>query len=326
MTPKLAQILNEELDAHRAPLMTKGTTSLVVGAIKHWAIDSVKEETLPGVARGDIFMALGYTEPDTGSDLANVKTKAVRDGENWIINGQKMYTTGAHHCHYAFLLTRTNNDVPKHQGLTMFLLPLNLPGVEIGPVYTLGGERTNMLYLDDVHLDDRYRLGPVDAGWKVANGPLNSEHGMHEEGAKPLEETTGENHLYIGIFLRAVALIQEWARTPGPDGTRPADDPTIRQRVARWTLDAEIAKMTPGPMGRIVSVEMAIKDADDMLDALGPAGLLPRGEEGAVAEGWFEFAHRHAQGTAIYGGTTEIHRNIIAEHYLGMPRSRPAKK
>jgi alkylation response protein AidB-like acyl-CoA dehydrogenase len=326
LSPKLARILDEELQDRFAPMIPKGTTSLVVGAVKKWSPDDVKAEVLPGVASGDICMALGYTEPDTGSDLANVKTKAVRDGEEWVVNGQKMFTTGAHNCQYVFLLTRTNPDVPKHQGLTMFLVPLDAPGVEIGPVFTLTGERTNMLYLDEVRVADRYRLGPVDQGWRVANAPLNEEHGMDADGARPLEETTGENHMYIKVYLKAVADFIAHAQRPGPDGTRPADDPVLRARIGRWALDAELSKMTPGPMGRIVGVEMAQKDGADMIDALGPLGLLVHGEEAALNDGWFEYAHRYAQGIAIYGGTTDIHRNIIAEHYLGMPRSRPAKR
>ena len=325
LSEQQASILEQELTSRQEPSITRGTTRLVTAAVRQWAGDDVKAEVLPRVARGEVRMCLGYTEPDTGSDLANVKTRAVRDGDEWVINGQKMFTTGAHNCQYTFLVTRTNPDVPKHKGITMFLVPLDTPGVDIGPVHTLGGERTNMVYFDDVRVPDRYRLGEVDDGWRVVTGPLNEEHGMDEKGPTPLEESSGENRLYMDVYIEALDRLEDWARIPArPGGARPADDPVVRRRLARIAADVELAKMTPGPMGRIVGVELFIQDAVEMLDLVGPLGLLPRGEEGAVADGWFEYAHRFAQGTAIYGGTTDVHRNIIAEHFLGMPKSRPS--
>lgn len=319
-----ATILAHELAVRREPAITRGTTSLVVGAIRAWADDDLKAGVLPGAARGEIRMCLGYTEPDAGSDLASVTTRALRDGNEWIIGGQKMFTTGAHNCQYIFLVTRTNPHAPKHKGITMFLVPLDSPGIELSPVHTLGGERTNMVYFDDVRVADRYRLGPVDGGWRVVTGPLNAEHAMDEQGPTPLEQASGENRLYLDVYFEAFDRLERWAHEPqGPGGQRPVDDPTVRRRLARIAANIELAKMTPGPMGRVVGVELFIHDAVEMLDLVGPQGLLRRGEQGAIADGWFEYAHRFAQGTAVYGGTTEIHRNIIAEHFLGMPRSRP---
>jgi alkylation response protein AidB-like acyl-CoA dehydrogenase len=320
-----ASILEQELTSRHEPSITRGTTRLVTGAVRQWARDDIKAEVLSAAARGEVRMCLGYTEPDTGSDLANVKTRAVRDGDEWVINGQKMFTTGAHNCQFTLLVTRTDPHVPKHKGITMFLVPLDTPGVEIGPVHTLSGERTNMVYYDGVRVSDRYRLGAVDDGWRVVTGALNAEHGMDESGPTPLEESSGENRQYMGVYFEALDRLEDWAcAADHPGGARPADDPLLRRRLARIAANVELAKMTPGPMGRIVGVELFIRDAVEMLDLVGPLGLLPRGEDGALAGGWFEYAHRFAQGTAIYGGTTDVHRNIIAEHFLGMPRSRPS--
>jgi alkylation response protein AidB-like acyl-CoA dehydrogenase len=329
LTELQALILEQELTRRHEPSITRGTTRLVSGAVRRYGSPELKAEILPAAARGKVRMSLGYTEPDTGSDLANVKTKAVRDGDEWVVNGQKMFTTGAHNCRYTFLVTRTNPDVPKHKGLTMFLVPLDSPGVEIGPVHTLGGERTNMVYYDDVRVPDRFRLGAVDDGWRVVAGALNEEHGMDEDGPRPLEQQSGENTMYLDEYIEAFELLGEWAASPaesgpGAGGRRPVDDPLTRRRLARIATNIELSRMTPGPMGRIVGVEHFIHDAAEMLDILGPAGVLVRGEEGTVADGWLEYAHRFAQGTAIYGGTTDVHRNIIAEHFLGMPRSRPS--
>ena len=119
---------------------------------------------------------MGYTEPDGGSDIAGAKTRAVRDGDEWVINGQKIFTTGAQYCQYVFLITRTDPALPKHKGLTMFLVPLNSQGIEIQALHTIGDERTNIAYYSDVRVSDRYRIGEVNNGWSVLHGPLDAEH------------------------------------------------------------------------------------------------------------------------------------------------------
>lgn len=311
-------ILERELANRHAPSITKGTTRLVLSAVEAHGSERVKAEVLAGVASGDICLCLGYTEPDAGSDLAAARTRAVRDGDEWVISGQKMFTTGAQNCQYAFLVTRTNPDVPKHKGITMFLCPLE--DVEIQAVHTLGGERTNMVFFDDLHISDDYRLGEVDLGWGVLMGPLSAEHGMGGDAGPSIESRGG---MYGRATVDALRFAIEWAQTPDPDGTRPIDDTTVRRRLARAALDVETMSLAPGPMGRIVSSENLIRTARDLVDLIGPAGLLPPAAEGAVGGGWIEYSHRFAQGTAIYGGTTDVHRNIIAERMLGLPRSSP---
>jgi prepilin-type processing-associated H-X9-DG protein len=318
LTDFQAAILNRELYVRHAPMITKGTTSLVLGAVVEHGTIELKEEVLAGVASGDICFCLGYTEPDSGSDLAAAKTRAVRDGDEWVVDGQKMFTTGAQNCQYAFLVSRTNPDVPKHKGITMFLCPLE--GVEIQAVHTLGGERTNMVFFDGHRIADRYRLGEIDQGWGVLMGPLNDEHGLGERRGPAVEHRGG---MYGGANVDALRIAVEWAGTTGPDGRRPLDDPGVRRRLARVALDLEAMTAAPGPMSRILSADYFIRDVADLIDLLGPVGVLPHGEDGAVGDGWIEYCHRFAQGTATYGGTTEVHRNIIAERMLGLPRSSP---
>jgi alkylation response protein AidB-like acyl-CoA dehydrogenase len=296
-------LLERELAARHAPTITKGTTRLVLSAVMSHGGADLKAEVLPGVASGEICFCLGYTEPDTGSDLAAVRTKAERDGNEWVINGQKMFTTGAQNCRYAFLVTRTNSEVPKHRGITMFLCPLD-----------------DAVFFDDVRIDDRYRLGDVDEGWGVLLGPLSTEHGMGE-GSGPVIEARGG--MYGRATIDALRVAIEWAEKPDPDGNRPIDDRTVRRRLARVALDLEAMSLAPGPIGRIVSAEYLIRSARDLIDLVGPVGLLPNGAPGAIGGGWLEYSHRFAQGTATYGGTTEVHRNIIAERMLGLPRSSP---
>ncbi len=318
-TPLQAAILSRELRLRHAPMVSMGTTSLVLPAVLRWGSDELKKEVLPGVARGDVRLCLGYTEPDSGSDIAAAKTKAQRDGDEWVIDGQKMFTTGAQNCQYSFLITRTNPDAPKHKGLTMFLCPLN--DAEIRPLRTLGGERTNMVFYDGVRIADRYRLGPVDQGWMVLLGPLNAEHAMPEDRPSVPLDSPGGMYGFSGVLAFDEAV--QWAYRPGLDGARPVDDPVVRRRLARHALDVEIATTATGPAGRVLSSEMAIRVGADLIDLVGPPGLLPRGEAGAVGEGWIEHCHRFAQGTATYGGTTDVFRNIIAERMLGLPRSSP---
>ncbi len=314
-----AALLNRELRARHAPTISWGTTMNVLPAVEQWGTDELKADVLPGVARGDVRFCLGYTEPDSGSDIAAARTRAQRDGDEWVIEGQKMFTTGAQNCQYSFLLTRTNPDAPKHKGLTMFLCPL--AEAEIRPIHTLGGERTNMVFYDSIRVLDHYRLGPVDQGWMVLLGPLNTEHAIGEDTHRvTLEEQGG---MYGSSSATSLEVALQWARTTGPDGRRPIDDPLVRQRLAQAALEVEVATASTGPAGRVISSEVAIRVSEDLIDLVGPRGLLAPGEEGAIGGGWLEYAHRFAQGTATYGGTTEVFRNIVAERFLGLPRSAP---
>lgn len=321
LTHLQASILQREISDRFLPMITSGTTQLVVEAVKQWTPEPLRSQVLRGVTRGEIFLSLGYTEPDCGSDLANVKTRAERDGEEWVLNGQKIFSTGAHNCDYAFLLARTNPDVAKHKGLTMFLVPLKAKGVEIQPIHTLGGERTNTVFYDNVRFPDIHRMGPVDDGWNVLNGPLAAEHGRTEE---ELANEAGLGYAFGRHTRAALEVAVAWANTPGIDGRKPIDDPHVRRRLARVAVDVEVSFLTNGPMGRILASELLIRDSADLCDLVGPQALIARHGEGAIANGRLDAAHRMAQGTATYGGTVEVHRNIVAEHFLGLPRSRPS--
>ena len=200
----------------------------------------------------------------------------------------------------------------------MFLCPLE--GAEIQAVHTLGGERTNMVFFDGHRIPDRYRLGDVDQGWSVLMGPLNDEHGMGRDAGPVIERRGG---MYGGATIDALRVAIEWARQPDDDGVRPIDDTNVRRRLARVATDLETMSLAPGPMGRIVSAEFLIRSARDLVDLVGPPAMLPHGTDGAIGDGWLEYCHRYSQGTATYGGTTDVHRNIIAERMLGLPRSTP---
>ena len=309
------RILQLELIHHDVPTITAGTTRLVWEAVDRFAEPQLRDELKKGVADGTIRFCLGYTEPDGGSDIAAAKVKAVRDGDEWVLNGAKMFTTGAQNCQYTFLITRTDPDLPKHKGLTMFLVPLDAPGIEIQAIRTFGGERTNIVYYGDVQISDRYRLGGVNDGWTVLKGPLDEEHNL---GASDGLADLSMGHGFLRVLEPALRGVATWANAPAPGGGRPADDPTVLARLGRIATDFEAGTCAPGPMGRVKGSDVLIKAAADLIDLVGPLGLLQN--RAAPGGGAIDYAHRFAQGTATYGGTVEVFRNIIAQHVLGLPR------
>ncbi|OBY29478.1 acyl-CoA dehydrogenase family protein [Mycolicibacter kumamotonensis] len=297
------------------------TTTIAIG-VRAWGSDMLREEILPGVARGTVLMCLGYTEPDSGSDMAAAKTKATRDGDDWVIQGQKMFTTGAQNSHYVWLLARTDPSAPKTQGLTMFLVPLNTPGVEITPIHTLGGERTNTVYFDDARISDHYRVGPAEQGWRVVAGALDAEHRMGKIEDRGIGDDANLG-TWQGLVHRLTDVAVGWARTvEHPDGTPVLHDPFVRERVAQVALNAEVAAILDGPMSKVSTATSLIRGGADLIDLFGPAGTVLAEEDGAVCDGEIEFLHRFAQGTAIYGGSVEIFHNMLAERVLGLPRAR----
>src|ERR1700757_470526 len=172
------KILETELAVRDAPASVG--PGLVWPAVDAYAEPSLRAELMPKVAAGEVRFCLGYSEPDGGSDIAGAKTRAVRDGDEWIINGQKIFTSNAQNSQYVFLITRTDPSLPKHKGLTMFLVPTSSPGFERQPLPTIGDETTNISYYSDIRLSDRYRIGEVNNGWSVLHGPLDTEHHLGE--------------------------------------------------------------------------------------------------------------------------------------------------
>ena len=224
-----AAIVAREFTRSGAPPILAGTTLLPASAIRAHGSEQLQREVLPGIANGTIRVCLGYTEPDAGSDLAAVRTRAVRDGDEWIVNGQKMFTTGAQFCQYSFCLTRTNPDVAKHKGLTVFLVPLDLPGIEIRGIGTVGGERTNFVHYDDVRVPDHFRLGAVDAGWTVVSEPLAHEHGLGRDDELAIEPPGS----YVNTTRRLLAAVVDELRGAVDDAGRPRLEDPFGPRAAR---------------------------------------------------------------------------------------------
>jgi alkylation response protein AidB-like acyl-CoA dehydrogenase len=299
--------------------LPRSTTSMVGHIVQHFGQPELQEEVLLRMGLGEISACLGYTEPSGGSDVFAAKTRAVREGNDWIVNGQKMFTSGAEHASYVLLITRTDLEAPKHKGITLFLVPLNLPGIEIHPVHTFMDERTNATFYADVRVPDRYRIGDVNGGAKALAAALTMEQGG------------GYYHNQIREMADAVT---EWARGQTRNGRKLIEDSDVLARLAHAHADVRIAQslsarvlgtrlagepdLAYGPASKVFSTEAFIVDSADLLDLAAPQSLL-RGTEGL---GLVEKGYRHATATSIYGGTSEVLRSMVAERRLGLPRSR----
>jgi alkylation response protein AidB-like acyl-CoA dehydrogenase len=308
-----------ELEKRRVhvPWVTWGTTAMVARSVARFASPEVQQEVLPKVFSGHVRLCLGYTEPEGGSDVATCKTRAVRDGDAWVINGSKMFTTGAHNCQYVFLITNTDPDAPKHKSLTMFLVPLNSPGIEIQGIRTVDGDRTNIVYYTDVRVDDKYRLGEVNGGWTVLREPLNVEHGAVAAAPDGLQDVSIMMH-QAGFMADAVDKAAAKVGQHSPSGRRPVDDGSVAYRLGRSVARMEAALSAPSIFGRVALAQTMRDISPDLMDMLGAASALPIGTDGAADDGAAEYVYRFAPLVGIYGGTLEVFRNMIAQYVLGL--------
>jgi 3-oxocholest-4-en-26-oyl-CoA dehydrogenase alpha subunit len=321
-TPIQRRIWNLERRRLGIPLETWGSTTMILQAVRRYGQPKLLETVMPGVYDGTVRFCMGYTEPEGGSDIATCKTRAVRDGDHWIINGQKMFTSGAHNCQYIFLLTNTDPDGRRHHNLTMFLVPTDAAGIEIQGLRTVDGERTNITYYSDVRIPDLYRLGDVNDGWAVLNGPLSAEHGARgpdRHGLADIAIMSG-----FGTVMAEVvdAVVGEAANVSATGGRR-LDDHAVAYRLGRTFARIEAAQSTPGIFGRVAVAQTMRDVAPELMDVVGPAAAL-----GTDAGGGAEYLYRWAPLIGIYGGTIDVFRNMIAQHVLGLgrPNYSPVKK
>ena len=302
-----------ELEKRRAevPWVTWGTTSMVARSVAKFASDEIRDEVLAGVFDGTVRLCLGYTEPEGGSDVATCKTRAVKDGSSWVINGSKMFTTGAHNCKYTFLITNTDPEAPKHKSLTMFLVPLDLPGVEIQGIRTVDGDRTNIVYYSDVRVDDTYRLGEVNGGWSVVREPLDAEHGAVAAADDGLADVAIMAH-QAGFMVEAADNVAAVVQRSGAIA-----DASVGYRLGRSIARIEASMSAPSIFGRVALAQTMRDVAPDLMDVAGSVAALPIGADGGFDDR-SEYVYRFAPLVGIYGGTLEVFRNMIAQHVLGL--------
>ncbi len=308
--------MRDELRWAEAPVDGVFTTMLVAATLKKFGTPEQQERVMRPAVRGELIISIGYTEAGNGSDASAARTSARRDGDHWVINGEKMFTTLAHVASYVFVLARTNPDVGKHQGLTTFLVPTDAAGFGVSQLETLSGERTNVTTYDNVRIPDSLRVGEVDAGWSVANAALELEHSSTFAGAI--------RHV-VDVAISAVRADPELAH-----------DQLALMRIAEAAIEAEVSELlglraswsharglptaVEGSMSKLYSSEALARTSSRLLDIFGPAGLPVTRGVGDHTVGAIEYAFRHSQITRVYAGTSEIHRGIIANAGLGLPR------
>jgi alkylation response protein AidB-like acyl-CoA dehydrogenase len=297
---------------------------MVAPTILAHATDKVKDAYLRSMYRGEIVGCQLFSEPGAGSDLAGLQTKAVRDGEEWIVNGQKVWTSGAQYSDIGEIICRTDPDAPKHKGLTGFVVDMHAPGVEVRPLRQMtGGASFNEVFFNDVRIPDDHRLGDVNEGWTVALTTL-----MNERAA------IGGGGAGVGGSFASVDLLAGLLRHVGKE-----NDATLRQKLANVYINSRIASFTsqramakikagqlPGPemsIGKLALTQNMLRVADLVSDALGPRMLADTGEWGTFS--WSQFV-LGIPGMRVAGGTDEVMRNIVGERVLGLPKEPPAAK
>jgi alkylation response protein AidB-like acyl-CoA dehydrogenase len=301
------------------PLLTLnsvGPTLMALGS------DEQKRRILPGIVRGEVHFSIGYTEPSAGTDLASLQTRAVRDGDEYVINGQKIFTSAIQYADYVWLAARTDPDAPKHKGLSVFIVPVDSPGFHWVPLPTIVGEITSSTFYEDVRVPAENLVGAENEGWKLITNQLN-----HERVA--ICPSSG--------LLRSLSDVLRWAQQQSlGDGRTVIDHEWVQIILARLQAKIEVLKLfnwkvawaagkglnpADASATKVYGTELALEVYRGLLEVVGQAGYLVEGSPGAVLRGRLE---RQARSQTIFtfgGGTNEIQRDIVAMIGLGMPRA-----
>jgi alkylation response protein AidB-like acyl-CoA dehydrogenase len=305
----------EEYARARAPgrVSHVGETLLGPTVIAFGSADQ-KARFLPGIVNGTELWCQGYSEPDAGSDLANIKTRAQRDGDDWVVDGQKVWTSLAHWAQWCFVLARTNPDAPKHKGISYLLVPMDQPGIEIRPIVQVTGDSEfNEVFFDGARTAAANVVGDVDDGWRVAMGTLAFERGA---------STLGQNLMFRNELDEILARVR---------GNGRSSDPVVRQRVVDVWTRLELMRLnalrimsagpeTP-PAATVTKLFWAAlhRDMGELaMDVLGADAMLCTGEAGDYSR--LQRLFLFSRSDTIYGGTNQIQRNIIGERALGLPK------
>ena len=331
---KLHQVvLMEELALAGVPFGLPQDTfgvKMLANTLLRWGTDEQRSHFLPRILSGEDTWCQGYSEPDAGSDLASLTTRAVREGEEWVIDGQKVWTSGAHHSDWIFVLARTDREASKHRGISFLLVPLDQPGVEVRPFRMMSGQlHFNEVFFNGARTRADLVVGGVDNGWTVAQSLLGVERG-EEAATNPI------------MFRAEVERLVELARLYGRD-----QDPVVRQRIAWCWSKVEIMRYLgyriltgwlkgaePGPESSIAKLywsEYHTKVTDLAMDIMGLHGQVPVGrpplrtyradDPGAAnSSASWSTTYLIARSGTIYAGTSQVQRNILAEKVLGLPR------
>jgi alkylation response protein AidB-like acyl-CoA dehydrogenase len=299
----------------------RGTSSMIGPAIQKFGSEHQKAEFLPKIWSGEITCALGYSEPDAGSDLASMRTRAMRDGEGYVINGSKIWTSDAHRTSHVWLACRTNPDVQKHRGISIFIVPLNTAGITIRPIDVMFGHRTNEVFLDEVHVPGEWMVGEENTGWYIMANALDHERA-----------TMGVNN-YLDL-VHTFEWCIDYLRSERPDILA---DPVARAKLAEIKLDLYLqralvfgcgsvvanggATSKLASMSKVWATELGARMTGTVLDLLGRSGAQVAGSaDPPPVEGKLEYQLWVSSLQRFTGGANEIQKTIIAERGLGLPR------
>jgi alkylation response protein AidB-like acyl-CoA dehydrogenase len=301
------------------PLLTLNSVGPTLMAL---GTEEQKARILPGILRGEVHFAIGYTEPSAGTDLASLKTRAVRDGDEYVINGEKLYTSAIAQANYVWLATRTDPDVAKHKGLSVFIVPTDVEGFHWTPLHLIVGDITSSTFYEDVRVPAENLVGAENQGWKLITNQLN-----HERVA--LCPASG--------LLRSLDEVRTWAQQEKlADGRRVIDQEWVRLHLARVHAKVEVLKLLNWKVAwaadkglnpadasatKVYGTELSLETYRLLLEVIGQAGYLPEGSPGAVLKGRLERNSRSQTIFTFGGGTNEVQRDIIAMVGLGMPRA-----
>ena len=316
-------ILNEALARHGAPQIGKGVGIIGKTLIRHGS-EKLKKEFLPQILSAEVEFAVGYSEPQAGSDSANMQLKAERVEGGWKLNGQKMWTTSAHFADWYWVGARTDPEKKKHDGLSLFLIPMNHPNLEIQSLPTIGKDTTNQVFFEDVFVPEDYMVGKQGSGFRYIAEALDLER-FTMFTLSPIEDRSN--------------LLVEWVKSATRDDEPLRNDVNVRRIIAHIVTDTHVAK---GLGKRFLSAAMAGGDkppsiesseyklftttlsqrvCKDALDVTGAAGQIREGQEDAPLAGRFEGAYRATLNETVGGGSSEIQKNIIARRKLGLPKN-----
>jgi len=313
----------DETNRARAPLPIISVNTIGPTIMK-FGTDAQKSELLPKIIRGELFFGVGYTEPSAGTDLASLTTRAVREGDEYVINGQKIFTTHAHDCEYIWLAARTDPDAPKHKGISIILVPTDTPGFSYTPIYTLGRERTNATFYENVRVPVSNLVGEENQGWLLITSQLNHERITL---AAP------------GVADRMLDEVWRWAaETPSPMGGRMIDEGWVQIQLAKiyaklealkvlnwrsaWSINYGVPDMAEASALKVFGTEFLGEAYSLLLEITGAAGMIKSGEPGALWDGLLESSYRTAGTYTFGGGVNEVMRDIIAAAGLGLPRGK----
>lgn len=314
-------LLNEKLASVGASQIGKGV-GIIGKTLINVGSEKLKREFLPQILNAEIEFAVGYSEPNAGSDAAAMRLKAERKGDGWVLNGQKIFTTSAHFADWYWVGARTNPDVIKHHGISLFLIRMDDPGLTIHAMPSMGGERTNSVFFDDVFVHDDYRVGEENKGFQYIAEALD------------IERFT----LFTFSPIRGrVQLLCDYVKTATKDGKPLKNDPVLRQRVAQLATECEVARLlgikfvdtalsgkTPtyeASAYKLYATELSLRIANATMDIVGPGAQLAVGTEEAPLNGRAENCYTFTVIDTIGGGTSEVQKNIISKRKLGLPKN-----